>query len=62
MPQVLEKRPAPSTTSKPRKWIVNVYGKLPEQLEITAASRETAEEAAMQIVLDGIEFHGHSAE
>lgn len=62
MPQVQESPPATSKADRPRKWIVNVYGKLPQQLEVLAKDRETAEEAAMQMVLDGIEFHGHSAE
>jgi len=45
-----------------RKWTVCVYGQLPDQIDIVAKDRETAEEAALQIILEGIEFHGHLAE
>lgn len=40
------------------KWDVHVFGEVPECIEVEAESRELAEEAAIQLVLEKISFEG----
>lgn len=37
-------------------WCVNIFGKLPDQINVEAATKEAAEEIALQEVLEELNF------